>query len=67
MNRHKPAHPQPDPADPRRLCGCGLSPTFPYCDGSQLISRSRDRGKLVSCGAGEEVAHAQPQEATAKS
>jgi hypothetical protein len=45
--------PTPDTADARKLCGCGLSLTFPHCDGSQLISRSRELGKLVSCGSDE--------------
>ena len=34
----------------RPYCGCGLSKTFPFCDSSQMISRSREPGKLVSCG-----------------
>jgi CDGSH-type Zn-finger protein len=34
----------------RAFCGCGLSKTFPFCDSSQKISRSREPAKLVSCG-----------------
>lgn len=48
--------PSPDYAAPRRPCGCGLSHTFPHCDGSQLISKSRDPAKLVSCGSVEGAA-----------
>lgn len=33
------------------ICGCGLSRTFPFCDGTQMIARTHLRGKLVSCGA----------------
>jgi hypothetical protein len=42
-------------ADPRPFCGCGLSRIFPRCDSSQLISKSREPGKLVSCGLVKEV------------
>jgi len=33
------------------FCCCGLSATFPMCDGSQMIARTHALGKLVSCGA----------------
>jgi CDGSH-type Zn-finger protein len=33
------------------LCGCGLSRTFPFCDGSQVIAKTQRLGVLVSCGA----------------
>jgi hypothetical protein len=32
------------------MCSCALSGTFPFCDGSQKISRSNRLGELVSCG-----------------
>ena len=43
----------------RPFCGCGLSRTFPFCDSSQMISKTHEPGKLVSCGAGKRVG--QPQ------
>jgi hypothetical protein len=55
------AQASPDHADPRPFCACGLSRTFPYCDSSQLISRSREPGKLVSCGSGEAAELSQTQ------
>ena len=34
----------------RSFCGCGLSRTFPLCDGSQKIARTHMAGMLMSCG-----------------
>jgi len=31
------------------VCGCGLSTTFPFCDGKHDIASGRD-GKLRRCG-----------------
>ena len=45
----------------RPFCGCGLSKTFPFCDSSQMISRSREPGKLESCGAAAPAKQAQAQ------
>ena len=36
------------------ICGCGLSRTFPFCDGTQMIARTHLRGELVSCGAAKQ-------------
>lgn len=36
---------------PKYLCGCGLSRTFPACDGSQVIAKTHKAGMLVRCGA----------------
>ena len=47
--------------EPLPLCGCGLSGTFPFCDSSQMISRSHEPGKLVSCGAGKRVSQAKAE------
>jgi CDGSH-type Zn-finger protein len=44
------------------MCGCGLSRTFPFCDGSQMISKSHRVGALVSCGA---AAHSDPADVKA--
>jgi hypothetical protein len=57
MKRHPESPPPQGPAKPDEpaLCGCGLSRTFPLCDSSQLISKGREPGKLVSCGAGKRV------------
>ena len=41
----------PTPSEVRPMCGCGLSRTFPFCDGSQTISKSNRAGTLVKCGA----------------
>jgi hypothetical protein len=43
------------------VCGCGLSRTFPLCDSSQMISKTREPGKLVSCGSAEAVAPSHTQ------
>lgn len=32
-------------------CGCGLSRTFPICDGTQKIAKTNAPGKLYQCGA----------------
>ena len=53
--------PAPSPSEARPMCGCGLSRTFPFCDGTQMISKSNHAGALVSCGAA-----AQPVRAIAK-
>ena len=45
----------------RPFCACGLSRTFPYCDSSQMISKSRELGKLESCGAGKPVEQSQTE------
>ena len=37
-------------AESRPMCSCALSRTFPFCDGSQMISKSNRAGELVSCG-----------------
>ena len=37
--------------EPKYLCGCGLSRTFPICDGSQAIAKTHKAGMLVRCGA----------------
>ena len=43
--------PLPAACDARSMCGCGLSGRFPFCDGTQMISKSHVEGALVSCGA----------------
>ena len=43
------------------LCGCGLSRTFPFCDSSQMISKTYEPGKLVSCGPGKQVGRPQAE------
>ena len=43
----------PTRVEARPFCSCGLSGTFPFCDSSQMISRTRDAGKLERCGSGE--------------
>lgn len=53
--------PTPDDADPRRFCGCGLSRSFPFCDSSQLISKSHVLGQLVGCGSGEGAVRSRKQ------
>jgi CDGSH-type Zn-finger protein len=42
----------------KAFCCCGLSRTFPICDGSQRIARTQKAEKLFSCGA---AAFAQPE------
>jgi CDGSH-type Zn-finger protein len=32
------------------FCACGLSRTFPFCDGSQKIAKTHMPGTLMSCG-----------------
>jgi hypothetical protein len=32
-------------------CCCGLSATFPTCDGTKTIAKTNAPGKLVQCGA----------------
>lgn len=39
------------PSETRPLCGCGLSHTFPFCDGSQMIAHTQRAKELVRCGA----------------
>ena len=51
----------PTRVETRPLCGCGLSRTFPFCDSSQMISKTYEPGKLVACGAGKQVGRAQPE------
>jgi len=41
----------PTPSETRPFCGCGLSRTFPFCDGNQMIAKTHVAGKLSSCGA----------------
>jgi CDGSH-type Zn-finger protein len=50
----------------KAFCGCGLSRTFPFCDGSQKIAKTHVAGKLMSCGPAEvEVSSARTREITA--
>ena len=44
----------------KAFCGCGLSRTFPFCDGSQKIARTHVPGKLMSCGPAKQL---EPSEA----
>jgi CDGSH-type Zn-finger protein len=39
------------PSETRPFCGCGLSRTFPFCDGKHTITKTHVAGKLSSCGA----------------
>jgi CDGSH-type Zn-finger protein len=32
------------------LCTCGLSSSFPTCDGQHMIARTRDPARLSRCG-----------------
>jgi CDGSH-type Zn-finger protein len=50
----------------RPFCGCGLSRTFPFCDSSQMISKTHEPGKLVSCGAGKQAGQSQTQAESAE-
>lgn len=34
----------------KTMCACGLSHTFPFCDGSQAIAKTHVKGNLVNCG-----------------
>ena len=40
----------PTPSETRPMCACGLSRAFPFCDGSQMITKTNIRGELVGCG-----------------
>ncbi len=33
-------------AETRYICGCGLSGTLPFCDGTHKITRGEEAGKL---------------------
>lgn len=50
----------------RPFCGCGLSRTFPFCDSSQMISKTHEPGKLVGCGTGDPVKRLQAQAESAE-
>ena len=39
----------------KSFCGCGLSHTFPFCDGSQKIAKTHVRGQLMSCGPAKQL------------
>lgn len=39
----------------KAFCGCGLSRTFPFCDGSQKIAKTHMAGKLMSCGPAKQL------------
>jgi CDGSH-type Zn-finger protein len=39
----------------RTFCACGLSLTFPFCDGSQKIAKTHSAEKLMSCGPAKEL------------
>ena len=60
------SHLLPTRVEARPFCACGLSRTFPFCDSSQMISKSRELGKLVSCGPGERVEQSQGQAESAE-
>ena len=45
------------------FCGCGLSRTFPFCDGSQKIAKTHVAGNLMSCGSAKQT---EPSEAGAR-
>jgi CDGSH-type Zn-finger protein len=47
----KPFRFPPTPSETRPFCACGLSRTFPFCDGNHKIAKTRLAGKLSSCGA----------------
>jgi len=49
------------------FCGCGLSRTFPYCDGSQKIAKTHAAEKLMRCGPAKQLdpSHAENLEITA--
>lgn len=51
----------------KTFCGCGLSRTFPLCDGSQKIAKTHMAGKLMSCGPAKQLdsSHAGTLELTA--
>jgi CDGSH-type Zn-finger protein len=42
----------------KAFCCCGLSRTFPICDGSQKIAKTQRAERLFNCGA---VASATPE------
>jgi hypothetical protein len=43
------------------LCGCGLSRTFPMCDGSQMIAKTHQLGRLFRCGGATQPAASEAQ------
>jgi CDGSH-type Zn-finger protein len=51
ITQSKPYAFPPTPSETRPLCGCGLSRTFPFCDGKQMIAKTHRAGELSSCGA----------------
>lgn len=46
------------------LCSCGLSGTFPICDGTSTIPKTNAPGKLYQCGAPRPAAVPSEQSAT---
>jgi len=50
-NRKPFRHLPPSPSETRPFCSCGLSRTFPFCDGTQMIAKTHRLGDLVPCGA----------------
>ena len=53
--------PTPPATERSFMCGCGLSRTFPLCDGNQLIAKTQHAGALSRCGAGTQAAPATAQ------
>ena len=64
--KSQPSQPLPTRVEARPFCGCGLSRTFPFCDSSQMISKTYEPGKLVRCGTGKRLGQSQAQAESAE-
>jgi len=50
LARRSQPHLSAAPSETRLPCGCGLSRTFPFCDGTQMIADTNEPKRLVRCG-----------------